>query len=123
MKLETLKTLSLEQQVEYLESRSLLYRVVYIYDIIDKHPSLDEVKDLLLEYKPILTALRSINLEIKINLVKNYESDKDFKRSRIVGILKHKDLAPLLRDVNLNKLLCGSRECEALLTLNKYNLN
>jgi hypothetical protein len=103
MKLENLKTLSLEQQVEYLESRSLLYRVVYIYDIIDKHSSLDEFKDLLLEYKPILTALRSINLEIKNNLVKNYESDKDFKRSRIVGILKHKDLTPLLRDEDLKK--------------------
>lgn len=74
-------------------------------------------------YGPILTALRSINLDIKNNLVKNYESDKDFKRSRIVGILKHKDLAPLLRDVNLNKLLFKEQKCEALLTLNKYNLN
>ena len=123
MKIEALKSLSLERQIEYLESRSLLYRVVYIYDIIDKHPSLDEVKDLLLEYKPILTALRSINLEIKNNLVKNYESDKDFKRSRIVGILKHKDLAPLLRDVNLNKILFKEQKCEELITLNKYNLN
>jgi len=101
MKIETLKSLSLENQIEYLESRSLLYRVVYIYDIIDSYTRIAEVADLLLAYKPILTALKSINEDLKNTSSKN---NKDFKRSRIERIMKHSDLKPFFRDENLKEL-------------------
>jgi len=101
MKIETLKSLSLENQIEYLESRSLLYRVVYIYDIIDSYTRIADVTDLLLAYKPILTALKSINEDLKNTSSKN---NKDFKRSRIERIMKHSDLKPFFRDENLKEL-------------------
>ena len=101
MKIESLKSLSLESQIEYLESRSLLYRVVYIYDIIDSYARIAEVADLLLAYKPILTALKSVNEDLKFVSSK---SSKDFKRSRIERIMKHSDLKPFFRDENLKEL-------------------
>lgn len=101
MKIEALKSLSLENQIEYLESRSLLYRVVYIYDIIDSYTRIADVTDLLLAYKPILTALKSINEDLKNTSSKN---NKDYKRSRIERIMKHSDLKPFFRDENLKEL-------------------
>ena len=103
MKIETLKSLSLESQIEYLESRSLLYRVVYIYDIIDSYNKLTDVADLLLAYKPILTALKSVNEDLK-NSSLGSKSNKDFKRSRIERIMKHNDLRPFSRDEKLKEL-------------------
>ena len=103
MKIEALKSLSLESQIEYLESRSLLYRVVYIYDIIDSYNKLADVADLLLAYKPILTALKSVNEDLKNSTIGS-ESNKDFKRSRIERIMKHNDLRPFSRDEKLKLL-------------------
>ena len=103
MKIETLKSLSLESQIEYLESRSLLYRVVYIYDIIDSYNKLTDVADLLLAYKPILTALKSVNEDLK-NSSLGSKSNKDFKRSRIERIMKHNDLRPFSRDERIKEL-------------------
>ena len=101
MKIEALKSLSLESQIEYLESKSLLYRVVYIYDVIDSYSKLGDVTELLLAYKPILTALKSVNVDLKNAPSK---SNKDFKRSRIERIMKHSDLKPFFRDENLKVL-------------------
>ena len=103
MKIETLKSLPLENQIEYLESRSLLYRVVYIYNIIDSYAKIADVKDLLLAYKPILTALKSVNEDLK-NSSLGSKSNKDFKRSRIERIMKHNDLRPFTRDEKLKEL-------------------
>ena len=103
MKIEALKSLSLESQIEYLESKSLLYRVVYIYDIIDSYNKLADVTDLLLTYKPILTALKSVNEDLK-NSSLGSKSNKDFKRSRIERIMKHIDLRPFSRDERLKQL-------------------
>ena len=103
MKIETLKSLPLENQIEYLESRSLLYRVVYIYNIIDSYAKIADVADLLLAYKPILTALKSVNLDLKNSTIGS-KSNKDFKRSRIERIMKHNDLRPFSRDEKLNEL-------------------
>ena len=103
MKIETLKSLPLENQIEYLESRSLLYRVVYIYNIIDNYAKIADVTDLLLAYKPILTALKSVNEDLKNSTIGS-ESNKDFKRSRIERIMKHNDLRPFTRDEKLKEL-------------------
>lgn len=103
MKIETLKSLPLENQIEYLESRSLLYRVVYIYNIIDNYAKITDVTDLLLAYKPILTALKSVNEDLK-NSSLGSKSNKDFKRSRIERIMKHNDLRPFTRDEKLKEL-------------------
>lgn len=103
MKIETLKSLPLEGQIEYLESRSLLYRVVYIYNIIDNYAKIADVADLLLAYKPILTALKSVNLDLKNSTIGS-KSNKDFKRSRIERIMKHNDLRPFTREEKLNEL-------------------
>ena len=103
MKIETLKSLPLENQIEYLESRSLLYRVVYIYNIIDNYAKIADVTDLLLAYKPILTALKSVNEDL-MNSTIGSESNKDFKRSRIERIMKHNDLRPFTRDEKLKEL-------------------
>ena len=104
MKLETFRSISLEQQVDYLQSRSLLYRVVYIYNIIDMHPDpdFDKVTDLLLAYKPVLTALRSINNDRTQKI--DFKDNKEYKRDRIKRIMKHKDLTPLFRDEKLKQL-------------------
>ena len=106
MKIETLKSLPLENQIEYLESRSLLYRVVYIYNIIDSYAKIADVKDLLLAYKPILTALKSVNEDLKSKhiITIGSKSNKDFKRSRIERIMKHNDLRPFTRDEKLKEL-------------------
>ena len=101
MKIEALKSLPLESQIEYLESKSLLYRVVYIYDIIDSYNKLADVADLVLAYEPILTALKSVNEDLKHTTSKN---NKDFKRSRIERIMKHNDLRPFSRDEKLKEL-------------------
>ena len=103
MKIEALKSLSLESQIEYLESKSLLYRVVYIYDVIDSYSRIADVAELLLAYKPILTALKSVNEDLK-NSTLGSKSNKDFKRSRIERIMKHNDLKPFFRDENLKVL-------------------
>lgn len=103
MKIEALKSLSLESQIEYLESRSLLYRVVYIYDIIDSYARIADVADLLLAYKPILTALKSVNEDLKRSTIGS-KSNKDFKRSRIERIMKHGDMTPFFRDEKLSEL-------------------
>lgn len=103
MKIETLKSLPLENQIEYLESRSLLYRVVYIYNIIDSYAKIADVADLLLAYKPILTALKSVNLDLKNSTIGS-KSNKDFKRSRIERIMKHNDLRPFSRDEKLKEI-------------------
>ena len=103
MKIETLKSLPLENQIEYLESRSLLYRVVYIYNIIDSYAKIADVADLLLAYKPILTALKSVNEDLKNSTIGS-KSNKDFKRSRIERIMKHNDLRPFTRDEKLKEL-------------------
>ena len=110
MKIEALKSLSLESQIEYLESRSLLYRVVYIYDIIDSYSKLGDVTELLLAYKPILTALKSVNEDLMHDIIlipprlSSSKINKDFKRSRIERIMKHSDLKPFFRDENLKEL-------------------
>lgn len=103
MKIETLKSLPLESQIEYLESRSLLYRVVYIYNIIDSYAKIADVADLLLAYKPILNALKSVNEDLKNSTIGS-KSNKDFKRSRIERIMKHNDLRPFIRDEKLKEL-------------------
>jgi hypothetical protein len=102
MKIEALKSMPLESQIEYLESRSLLYRVAYIYDIIDSGARIADVADLLLAYKPILTALKSVNEDLKSSAIS--KSKKGFKRSRIERIMKHGDLAPFLREERLKEL-------------------
>ena len=110
MKIEALKSLSLESQIEYLESRSLLYRVVYIYDIIDSYSKLGDVTELLLAYKPILTALKSVSEDLMHDIIlipprlSSSKSNRDFKRSRIERIMKHSDLKPFFRDENLKEL-------------------
>ena len=103
MKIEALKSLPLESQIEYLESRSLLYRVSYIYDIIDSYAKLADVTELLLAYKPILTALKSVNEDLKRSTVGS-KSNREFKRSRIERIMKHSDMTPFFRDENLKEL-------------------
>ena len=103
MKIEALKSLSLESQIEYLESRSLLYRVVYIYDIIDSYGRIADVADLLLAYKPILTALKSVNEDLKKSTIGS-KSNREFKRSRIERIMKHGDMTPFFRDEKLSEL-------------------
>lgn len=103
-----LKALSLEQQLEYLDSKPLEQQVECIYDIIDKHPKLDDFKTLLMEYKLVLTALKSINEDI-INNPINFKDDNHYKRNRIEGIMKHKDLIPLVTR-SAARIALGSQE-------------
>ncbi len=82
---------------EILRMKPLVEQVEYIYDIIDSHPNITDAKELLLEYKPVMTALRDINIK-RQRANDSFKDNQELKTDRVKRILEHEDMADLVRE-------------------------
>ncbi len=97
---ETIKQTDMTKELisaEILRMRPLVEQVEYIYDIIDSHPNIKDAKELLLEYKPVMTALRDINIK-RQRANDSFKDNQELKTDRVKRILEHEDMADLIRE-------------------------